>query len=317
MKGAIHLCGRVIPKLLIGDGEYEELRIDSSIALESLRLVGITGERRLLNIKRISAPNLRFQAGGVLELTNLTIEKLDFEALSQNGGTIRVQNVLFKDIFRIINTDLGRVVFNEVDFSTAKLCLDNTYIGDCVFTNVKWRPKKLLFTSNQLTGSDYSNSLKEALILKEVYRQLKNVMKAHSNNIDALGFYRNEMDQYWIEINRDNAVSFGDKFIVFVNKYSSDFGLSLGRPLILLLAIHLILFLLMILNGFDDLVMFRNVNLESTWKGFVDFWVLLSPVRRSLDNGSSCTVFLDFLMRISSSFFIYHIIRATRKFGKL
>ncbi|PCJ86156.1 MAG: hypothetical protein COA57_06460, partial [Flavobacteriales bacterium] len=179
---------------------------------------------------------------------------------------------------------------------------------------------KTIYSASEIEGNSLTKEQKKKkeLILREVYRQLKNLCKAQSNYIDALGFYRNEYAAYWKYIKANKKeVSFEDRFLVGLGRHVSNFGQSFIRPLIWLIIMHGILFLLLVIFNYKGFNFSFNHSWNSFREGFGEYWYLLNPVHRFTDDMAGGLKTIDFLMRLSSGFFIYHIIRASRKFAQL
>lgn len=305
-----------ISSIFLGDGNYESISFSNQKNLQNLTIQGMTESQENLVINNFHAPFL--DLSGSILFQNAEICNMDLSRFNQNSGRFRMQNVKLRDKLVVREADLGRVVFNEADFSSAKISFDNSYIGDCVFSNVKWPLQKRMYSYKEILGEKISNKLKNTLILKEVYRQLKDVSKSQSSNVEALAFYRNEMVEYWNEIKEDRNFSKWEKFIVWVSKVSSDFGLSLKRPVCGLLFFHTVFCLLLSLFNYKGFgVNLLHINGENTVNSLGTYVSLLNPTHKFLEDENGLMQLIDFLIRLSSGFFIYHIIRATRKHSKL
>ena len=102
--------------------------------------------------------------------------------------------------------------------------------------------------------------------------------------------------------------------ILCFSKIFSNYGQSFKKPLCYLLFGHFILFIIAIkLNGFDSL----QLSVSPTWKAFEDafekFFIYINPLRKD-SSLSGYLIVLDLLMRIWSSYMIYNLIRASRRF---
>ncbi len=117
-----------------------------------------------------------------------------------------------------------------------------------------------------------------------------------------------------------NKVSdFSNWLLLVTNKIFSAFGESYGLPLGWLLAIHFLFFW----SLFDalNLQFSTSPNWEDTKDAFGLFLNLLSPIHSlEIKNLSGETVYLsaygirDFFMRLTSGYFLYYFIQATRKY---
>ncbi len=222
----------------------------------------------------------------------------------------------------------------NLDLSDCSLFFDNSLLSNCTFSNISW-PSEMKLCSIHPEGSK-----EKFTSLREAYRQLKKAMLNDRNNFDALIFYRNEMEAHWAYIrhpkanglHRSLALSWfynlerglqdwQNKMLMWLGYHVSDHGQSLLRPLFWLFFFHFILFFILVLCGYNE---FSYSWSDASWVGFRyhvgHFFMLLNPahsVPTEAKNFTDGMLGIDFLMRLSSAFFIYHIIRASRKFAKL
>lgn len=110
--------------------------------------------------------------------------------------------------------------------------------------------------------------------------------------------------------------SFSTKLILTFSKWFSNYGLSLSRPILLIL-INILPFYLLIYN--EKVLNVSAVSFsESSMKGFLNalgqFLYYINPLRKLETNTDSLFLTLDLCIRIISSFSLYSMIRATRRF---
>jgi hypothetical protein len=342
--------------IYIGNGSYNTIRIENLKDNINLKIQGDSDDKTGLLI--ISLIGVLMECKGTLLFKNAIIWAFEISPYNSNSNLeFKIMNIKLRRTFSMIDSDLGKILFNQVDFSDAFIEFDNSNLGSCVFSNIEWPEKHRLYKKieeeesqkekedieiqnkeerdRKASGKKQSNEeinvkyekddalrlkrIKRKKIRREVYRQLKNVMKAQSSNIDALEFYRNEMREYWFEIKLNPKVSFWEKFIVGTSKWTSDFGVSLKRPLQLLMLFHLGFFLLLILCHYDGLRidLGESFNRLEIFKGIGDFLFLLNPIHKMPEGQIGLIVTIDFFIRLFSGFFIYHIISATRKHIRL
>ena len=141
-------------------------------------------------------------------------------------------------------------------------------------------------------------------------------MLKDGNNIDALAFYRNEMEAYREFIKDNKDIDWQEKLIVRLSRWASDHGQSLKRPIIGLFGFHLLFFLIAIGINYNGFYFTPNHDWSTVWDFIGSYFYLLNPVHKLPDTHGGMLI-VDFLMRLSSGFFIYHIIRASRKFAKV
>lgn len=314
-----------INSINIYEGTYNLISFNNCNNLNELNIRNTSFDRQLININKLYLKNINLT--GSIRIQGATIKNYNISPFNNEQGRFVHQNISFLEEVIMMDSDLSDVQFNEVDFSNENLnlCLDNSYLSDTVFSNILWpTSKEVTHYSDTSTYKEQNkpedwktkNLAEKALIKKEIYRQLKNSSKSESNNIDALDFYRNEMDSYWSYIKGNKEIDFWDRVLIRIARISSNFGISYIRPLLCLLSLHLIVFLLILLFGDYNgcQIDIYNSSWEYFEKSFNSYWELIIPVRKF---GDDLPAWVDVLMRIYSGFFIYHIIRGTRKFAKL
>jgi hypothetical protein len=172
---------------------------------------------------------------------------------------------------------------------------------------MKWPPNKQLHSN--ISGKE------QHLALREVYRELKHSSIRNSNHIDALAFYKNEMKAY----RASGVKGVNDWLLMQIGYLSNNYGQNFFWPIWWLLGIHFILF--WILVGKFDYLDFQIFVSDGSFDAFKEqlghYLYFLNPVHKTPTDFSGSMLTLDFLMRLSSGFFIYHIIRASRKFAKV
>lgn len=201
--------------------------------------------------------------------------------------------------------------FNQVDFKNTKVDFENTFLGNCIFTNIRW-PKNHELYSQQ----DLNIPRDKLLTQQEVYRQLKLNMKNSGNSIDSLAFYQKEMETYWMYIRKNKSINWQNRFLISLNKHVNNFGQDWVRPTILLLIFHFFLFLFMINTGYTNIKFAYplDVEFDATIIGLKEYIRLLFPLHSTNNRLDNNILFIDTLIRINSGFFIYFIFGAGRKY---
>jgi uncharacterized protein YjbI with pentapeptide repeats len=225
----------------------------------------------------------------------------------------------------IESSNLEGCKFHNVNFSNADIRLLNSSLSNSKFINVEWPFNHQLYEYQV----DIKNKLKREKLdtlwpLKESYRQLKVLSLDQHNKIDAVAFQKHEIKVYWKIVNLSRQKQLGNWFILFTNRVFSDFGQSIWLPLAWLLGVHSVLIYLL-LHSFPLAVELElnpmGWDFKATEVGFAMFVNLLSPVHDSdLQNdlmAAPISIFgtIDFIIRVSSGYFLYYFIRATRKFN--
>lgn len=232
-----------------------------------------------------------------------------------------------KDVgyFQIVNSNLDNAQFYRASFSDYKeLIIIDSFITDTLFLGCKWSnnvraisgPGTRLFDESIKNGRKISSI--ENIAIREAYRQLKISMSNHSDKVQENRFYAQELVFYNKTLNwgKPWEDKFWDKVVLYWSKLFSDYGQSFIRPLIWLLFGHLIMFIAAILlNGFDPLfISWNNASEEAFREAFEKYFLYINPLRKLETTLAGYLIVLDLLMRIWSSYMIYNIIRASRRF---
>jgi len=249
----------------------------------------------------------------------------------KNEGSLNFYGIEPKDMnndkryFQITNSNLDKVQFYRALFSRYKeLIIIDSFITDTLFIGCKWSnniralngPEYGTFEDSLKTGR--KTTPKEIVAIKEAYRQLKISMSKHSDKIQEHKFYSQELNFHnqTLTWGKPWENQFWDKLILIWSKAFSDYGQSFIKPLFWLLSGHYLLFILaLLLKGFTPL----HISLcEPTASGFKEsfekFFIYINPLRRLETSLSGYLILLDLSMRIWSSYMIYNIIRASRRF---
>lgn len=227
--------------------------------------------------------------------------------------------------FQIINSNLDKAQFYRASFSDyTELIIIDSFITDTLFIACKWSKNiRALFGPGY---TSFEKSLKngrkitptEILGIREAYRQLKISMSKHSDKIQENKFYAEELVFYnktliW---GKPWKNEFWDKIVLYWSKNFSDYGQSFIKPLFWLILGHFILFsFALIFNGFDHLyISWSNASSSAFEEAFEKYFIYINPLRKFEVSFSGYLIVLDILMRIWSSYMIYNIIRASRRF---
>jgi hypothetical protein len=291
-----------------------------------------------------------------LEISNCRINSFFIDSLSNSGlfKLFNIQSLSLPNqnsFFSISKSNLGEAEFIQFDFSSfSEINIINSYLGDCIFVNTTWSPSnintfkgkemdgyltdriKRRTTSYKLNKFLFENRLSQLIyhpakvsVFKETRLQLthkKDVFKQIKYALSKQGDYINEKLFYCLEMttyNKSlplNIKNFSTKLILFLSKITSNYGLSLKRPLILILT-NCIPFYLLVLKekipGVYSTSFFSSTHL-GICNAIAQFLYMLNPLRKfELDLNGSALIF-DIWIRIISSYAIYNIIRVTRRF---
>lgn len=248
---------------------------------------------------------------GTLKIKDIEIGDLFFSNIESSEGIVSLLNLNIK-VAEFLDVNFNSFYWNQINFS-GLLRIERCDFSNLKIANVKW-PKGNKVSSSHIDLSKKrirrSNLIKALQFERETYRQLKAASIANHNGIEALGFYKNEMRLFWKEIRITGGISFWDRILVFLNRWVSDFGQSWALPLLWLFLFHTLIYFSII--GFNF-----TMNFEAFRDGAGQYFELLNPVHKTPGYIKGFNVGLELLLRILDGFFIYHFIRATRKFGKV
>ncbi|MFT6502844.1 MAG: hypothetical protein ACJASQ_002975 [Crocinitomicaceae bacterium] len=300
-------------KVRIWNGNYGNIYLNNVQNLQNLQIWGDNATNNTIKIKQLMMHYLNLE--GYVLIKFAEIDSWDISPFDFKKGAMRMQSVVINKEAIITQSNLSKVQFNDVNFSNAKLILDGTFLSETRFANILW-PKEFLVTSGMTSGT------KEEMVLmlhakREVYRQLKKVSSGEANNIEALKFFRNEMATYWERVKLDKTESRANRFLIRVNRATSNFGQSYWYPIFWMLGIHLFLCTgIWIVEAHELGVLFNGENLDVS-KGIKEFFTWLIPIYKAPENWTDVSATIGVFTRVFSGFFIFHIIKATRKFGKV
>lgn len=248
-----------------------------------------------------------------------------------NEGNLSFYGIEPKDLanhkryFQIINSNLEKVQFYRALFNQYKeLIIIDSFITDTLFIGCRWNnnvralygPGYETFEESLTTGR--KTTPREIVAIKEAYRQLKISMSKHDDKIQEHKFYAEELNFHNKTLAWGNPWDnqFWDKVILLWSKVFSDYGQSLIKPLSWLVFGHLLLFLIaLFFNGFSPLrISICDPTAEGFENAFHKFFIYINPLRKVETSLPGYLILLDLLMRIWSSFMIYNIIRASRRF---
>lgn len=341
----IKISGGNFDKLIVGSGsksKIKELSFDLRKTKGSIQ-IGPTATMEELSFYRSSSD------------ISISIEDINVNYLSihrfRNDKAFRILGLKPLEIdqlpteFSIVESYLGKSEFYSIDLDKFdRVNILNSHIVDCSFVNMTWTnrikcfkgrrvfrtPEEIQLEEKITKIEDLENMndvekeefLREPTVIdyytskREVYRQIKYALSKQGDAINEQKFHSLELRTY------DNTLhgfgSLGTKIILRLSFWLSDFGQSFARPLLGLFIGHWILTILLIkVNPSDNLLIsFDYANYEGFKLGFEYYFKLINPLRRNEIEINGYATLIDILMRVWSSYMIYNIIRATRRFIK-
>jgi hypothetical protein len=161
--------------------------------------------------------------------------------------------------------------------------------------------------------------LDERIHLRENFRQLKCAYSNQHDKILEAYFYGLEMNAHnltitWLPPWRE---SFWQKLILILSRLFSNYGSSFLRPLLgILVSTWCILLLLIgIYNHHGLAIVFpQNADSEALKIAAEEYFQLLNPFHETDESLHGWALMWDLLSRVLSSYFIYSLIRSTRRF---
>jgi hypothetical protein len=248
-----------------------------------------------------------------------------------NAGSLNIFGIEPKNpssnnlYFEITHSNLDKAQFYRANFSMYKeLIIIDSYISNCFFLGCQWQnniralggPGSYSFEKSLQNKRKINRE--EAYKILEAYRQLKTSMDIHNDKIQEAKFYSAEMTIHskllrwsWPWQN-----SFWDKLILYWSRIFSNYGQNFIRPLFFLLVGHLLFFnFALLLGGFEPLhISISNPTIDGFKIAFEKYFIFINPLRKLEISLTGYLILLDLIMRIWSSYMIYNIIRASRRF---
>lgn len=346
----LEFYGGKYSELYIGSFTYETIikdlfincsRASGKINLYKLtcyevNITGILNENDTLNIIQCYIQNFLFK-----EFTNngkFRLSKLRHFSLYYNGKNLkgdeffknhfRSENCVEEKLFLIIDSVIGKAELFSINFSYYKfVCIAESSLVDVVISNVIW-PEKIdrLPTVNAM-NPEYSNlsKLRERIIeyrkvkidynvSRENYRQLKFACGRQGDFIGEQHFHSLEMRAYNISLRwKDKLLT---KLILKFSYWTSDYGQSIKKPILCLLIGHLLLFLIALIGGGFENMKFTITLFAGMESGIEKYLTYINPLRNATVTLPGYLMIVDITMRIWSSYMIYNVIRASRRFLK-
>lgn len=317
----------ICPKVRILGGKYGVINFSDARNLKNFQIFGNEGTETKIEIRTVKAHYLNLE--GDILIKDVIIHNLDFSPFNLKNGNLRFQNVDFTESFKFNQSNLGKSQFIGVNFLNAKIEFNWSLFSEATFASIVW-PKYNLVFPDLVRKNYWKVFLKKVLrketltdqehldlkVQREQYRQLKVVSENNKNYIDSLAFYKNEMRVYWTDMRFKSELSKPDYILVFLNRYISSFGQNYWLPL-MWIAIFQTLFSVLIWN-FEACkhCVEGTTCVNNFWSGLSQYLNWINPIFKAPENWSDGAKITSFFMRILNGFFIFHFVKAIRKYGK-
>jgi hypothetical protein len=250
---------------------------------------------------------------------------LDLTFVGATVSSLSIADSAIKKKLEILESNFSKSEFRNVSFNrNASFLLKHSDITLVKFNTIDWMQHHKLEESyaRSQNKSELERVIQDYLSLMESYRQLKVISQSASNRLDILNFQAHEQrvqkEILWLK------KECWDWILLWTNEKFNNYGLSFSLPLRYLFLFHSLFFLFLIsfTNTFDYTFFFltqAGFDYEITVAAIGDFSSTLFPVHsfEYLKKERGWPIIIDLLMRISSGYFIFYFLSATRKFHNL
>jgi hypothetical protein len=276
-----------------------------------------------LNIRYLFIKEIDFR-GSISKDTQLLLTQLSFANLRIenlfNNGKIRISTLMPKPklinqtLVWIANSNLSKTEFFDINLQKVKtIMISNSFLLECTFVNVLW-PDKLNVLPKIVDIENFLDS-------KETYRQLKYAYSRQGDAVLEHKFHGLEMNAYMSYLwNNGEAFKWKGIWTFLVLKLSgctSDYGQSVAKPLWTLFTCVLLLFPLQVrVGGVDSLQFHFDFSCQQVINTIGEALAFVNPLRKFESIHQGLPVIIDIVMRIISSYCLYNVLRATRRFVK-
>ncbi|SNS53196.1 hypothetical protein SAMN05421640_0549 [Ekhidna lutea] len=326
----------VVGKHYEGDISIVNSEVKYSSVLQDIRAIYVW-QSRLKEIfidgtNGVTEPSITFRKSKVSKvisitdfaLSSLTVTDCELNEfrISYVFGSNESSRLEVNKIKELQTLSLHRI---ESALVLSQLKIENLSVIDCSISMwdikyIEWSKKFTLFYDRSFDDEELEliNINKELI---NTCRNFKQFFIEKSNAIDAEVFRVGELECYYRYLfNRiqNKDISFSnlmDFIVLWTNKWFSGFGKWVFIPLALLFGFHTIWFYILV-SGTDSLG--REICFSLSGECNPSYFLYLINPAHYLVNSSGEIVYsvVDFLMRVSSGYFIYYFLRATRKFSK-
>lgn len=268
---------------------------------------------------------------GELSITDSLVNHLLIENFENENNVhfIRTRpETQIESSFHIIQSDMGKAHFHQLSLEKYEtVSMYNNDFLESAFIGTIWPQTISAYAPKETTEfkiqqkSIKENKQRYLHAQKETYRQLKYIMDKQGDRLNEVMFYEREMNIHnkllpWSWPWKD---TFWDKIILHASRMFSRYGQSILRPLFWLLAFNgIFFFVLAYWHQFKGIAIeFTGTYIPGSFtEGLGQFFALLNPTRKIDESLTGWAIFWDLISRVSAGFFLYNMIRATRRFVK-
>jgi hypothetical protein len=333
---AVYVSGYDLDEVWMSGSRFENLIIGHNLFGENIKKItlfakanetgDITVRQQSLDALYISGTNRdRALVFDEIRVNNVSLINFTNEGIC-NFVDIKPKNIdIDSRYFQVVNSTLDSTQFHQVQFSAYKeFIILHSFITESIFISCGWSsniraihgPSYPSFKQSITEGRKITSA--EIVNIKEAYRQLKISMSKHSDRIQEMKFYSQELNYHnrslkWTWPWNDQ---FWDKVILSFSKAFGNYGQSFVRPLFWLFVVYYVLFLIaLVCGGFYPLqIDIWTPTASGFEEAFEKFFIYINPLRKLDTSFSGYLILIDLLMRIWSSYMIYNIIKSSRRF---
>ncbi|MCB9262550.1 MAG: hypothetical protein H6607_09270 [Flavobacteriales bacterium] len=300
-------------KFSLSKEQKKQLNINVSIDFSKQ-----TDELLTINDSILNSLSLTGTAEGKVTIENTRINNIyihDYNSLNETF-LYNISPYLKASKFEIRKSNMDNTWFDNIDFNSYKiLSFYRTRFAKASFTSCNFPSDNLTFEKFKTLKNIHYPDQKPQNYFKDQYEtflQLRKSLENSGNYYEAqkLGAISKE------SLRKIAGLSYWDKFILWVSRYSNNHGLSIKGPFVCILIFSIIFYIIYLMSlgrifistNFDwNLVGYYFSFLDLTHKK--DFLVPKTEL-----NGWSVT--MDFLNKVIVGFFIFQFISAFRKYYK-
>jgi hypothetical protein len=283
---------------------------------------GLDGDLYLSKSEVDDLEIIRLFPNGTININDSKLQSFLFSYFT-NRGKINIRNIepikFESSYFTVYKSTLGDVQFVDIDFRKySEFNVLSSDITELKFVKTIWHDKIDSKPGRYTPEFEERGKLPSSQTLidrKEVYKQLRHSSSKQGDILSEGIFHEKEMNTYYEIISWRKH--FWTKMILGTSRIFGNYGKNFRQPLIGIIIFHSVTLALMVLRGYDDFQMVKPS--DGSWEDFGNFLSefirLLNPVH-SFEKAKGLWIIPDTVIRIYTSFFIYNMLRATRRFVK-